>query len=271
MAKRVCTEIIESRLANTLQGICNLPFIHTLVIVDLRQNMISLRKIAVFSGCAVIAATGLTILNVQEAKAAAIVLDFEGLRDLEEVNNFYNGGTGGSGSSGTNYGVQFSQTSLALIDQDAGGSGNIGGEPSPDTVLFFLSGAAATMNVAAGFDTGFSFFYSAPNNPGSINVYDGLNSTGNLLATLNLPLTASGGAPDPTGGFSPLVALGIAFSGTARSVDFGGTANQVVFDDITIGSATPGNNIPTPALLPGLIGLGAAAWRKRRNAVTVEA
>jgi hypothetical protein len=29
--------------------------------------------------------------------------------------------------------------------------------------------------------------------------------------------------------------------------------------------------IPTPALLPGLIGLGAAAWRKRRNAATAEA
>jgi hypothetical protein len=31
------------------------------------------------------------------------------------------------------------------------------------------------------------------------------------------------------------------------------------------------NRIPTPALLPGLIGLGTAAWRKRRNAATAEA
>jgi hypothetical protein len=29
--------------------------------------------------------------------------------------------------------------------------------------------------------------------------------------------------------------------------------------------------IPTPALLPGLIGMGAAAWRKRRNGATAEA
>jgi hypothetical protein len=31
------------------------------------------------------------------------------------------------------------------------------------------------------------------------------------------------------------------------------------------------NTVPTPALIPGLIGLGAAAWRKRRNAATAEA
>jgi Protein of unknown function (DUF1194) len=30
-------------------------------------------------------------------------------------------------------------------------------------------------------------------------------------------------------------------------------------------------SIPTPALLPGIIGLGATAWRKRRNAATAEA
>jgi hypothetical protein len=30
-------------------------------------------------------------------------------------------------------------------------------------------------------------------------------------------------------------------------------------------------NVPTPALLPGLIGLGATAWRKRRNAATAAA
>ncbi len=207
------------------------------------------------------------LLGSLKAEAATFVLDFEGLQDLESVNNFYNGGTGSSGSGpGSNFGISFSPRALALIDQDAGGSGNIGGEPSPDTVLFFLSGSAI-MDVAAGFDTGFSFFYSAINNPGVVNVYDGLGGTGNLLTSLNLPTTPFNGAPDPTGQFSPLLPFGVSFNGLARSVDFGGTANQIVFDDITLGSATPGGQpIPTPALLPGLIGLGLGVLRKRRAA-----
>ncbi|MGA9422605.1 MAG: hypothetical protein WBW61_09590 [Rhodanobacteraceae bacterium] len=200
------------------------------------------------------------------AGGTSVVLDFEGLGDQEAVNEFYNGGTGGSGSGpGANYGVSFSTNSLALIDSDDGGSGNFGGEPSPDTILFFLSGAAATMNVPGGFTTGFSFFYSAINNPGVIRVYDGLDATGNLLATLDLPLTPAGGAPDPTGDFSPLVPIGVTFAGTAMSVDFGGTVNQVGFDNITLGSGTPGGggpppppSIPTPTLSLGwLLALGA--------------
>jgi len=168
-------------------------------------------------------------------------LTFEGLANFEPVNQFYNGGTGGNGSGpGTNYGISFSPSSLALIDSDAGGSGNIGGEPSPDTVLFFTS-STAIMSVPAGFTTGFSFYYSAINNPASVTVYDGPNATGNVLATIALPTTPSNGAPDPTGSFSPFVPIGVAFSGTARSVDFGGSANQVAFDNITIGSSTPGN------------------------------
>ena len=156
----------------------------------------------------------------------AIVLTFEGLQDLEPVNDFYNGGTGGFGSVGTNYGISMTTNSLALIDADAGGSGNFGGEPSPSTALFFLSGTAI-MNVAAGFDTGFSFYYTAIFNPGSITVYDGLNGTGNILASLLLPLTPNNGAPDPTGTFSPFVPIGVGFAGIAKSIDFGGTVNQI--------------------------------------------
>jgi hypothetical protein len=214
-------------------------------------------------------------------QGGSAVLDFEGLGDQEPVNEFYNGGTGGNGSGpGSNFGVSFSTNSLSLIDADAGGSGNFGGEPSPSTCLFFLTGAAATMNVPAGFTTGFSFFYSAINNPGVIRVYDGLNATGNLLATLDLPLTPNNGAPDPTGSFSPLVPIGVTFAGTAMSVDFGGTVNQVAFDNITLGSSTPGGGggpppgpaVPAPTLSPawllalvGLLGLVGLSRRFKRS------
>jgi hypothetical protein len=204
---------------------------------------------------------------------AVTVLTFEGLQDLEPVGSFYNGGTGGNGSGpGPNLGAAFSSNALAVIDADAGGTGNIGGEPSPSTALFFLSGTAATLNYSAGFSTGFSFFYTAINNPGSIAVYDGLDATGNVLATLELPLTPFNGAPDPNGAFSPFVPIGVGFNGIAKSIDFGGTINQIAFDDITFGSTTPG--APSPVPEPGTLllfgtamaGLGAVnRWRARRK------
>ncbi|HEX8203639.1 MAG TPA: hypothetical protein VF590_24395 [Isosphaeraceae bacterium] len=167
----------------------------------------------------------------------AITLDFEGLKNLEPIQGYYDGGLGGQGSGpGPNFGVTFSGNALAIKDADAGGSGNFGGEPSPDNVAFFLTGGGAlTMNVAAGFDKGFSFFYTAINQPGFLRIYDGPNATGNVLATLNLPVTPFNGGPNPSGTFSPLVPFTAPFTGVAKSVDFGGTANQIAFDNITLG------------------------------------
>jgi hypothetical protein len=200
--------------------------------------------------------------------AAPVVLTFEGLLNGEGVNDFYNGGTGSLGSGpGSNHGIRFINA-VAFIDADAGGSGNFGGEPSPSTAVTFLDPQAtsAILNIAAGFDTGFSFFYTAISNPGSISVWDGLDGTGNLLTTLDLPLTPNNGAPDPTGQFSPFVPIGVAFNGIARSVDFAGTANQIGFDDITIGSVTPGpdRTVPAPGSLILLAGGALAAALGRR-------
>ncbi len=182
---------------------------------------------------------------------AGTAITFEGLSDLEEIGNYYDAGTGGDGTGpGPDLGIIFSDNALAIIDQDAGGTGNFGGEPSPSTIMFFLSNtgtsSGAVMNVPGGFVDGFSFFYSAINSPGSITVFDGADGTGNVLATLNLPVTASDGG-DPTGAFSPLVPIGVSFTGTARSVDFGGVIDQIGFDNITIGNATPVGNPPAPA------------------------
>ena len=78
------------------------------------------------------------------AAAAVVVLDFEGIGNGNPVGNFYNGG------AGTNYGVQFSPATLALVDSDAGGSGNFANEPSADTIMFFLDSNNAILDVAAG-------------------------------------------------------------------------------------------------------------------------
>ncbi|MBN2631763.1 MAG: VPLPA-CTERM sorting domain-containing protein [Rhodobacteraceae bacterium] len=128
------------------------------------------------------------------------------------------------------------------------------------------------MNVAAGFADGFSFFYSAISNSGSVSVYDDLDGTGNLLATLALPTTQSGPCPGFNAGFCPFVPVGVAFAGIAKSVSFAGAANQIVFDDVTFGSDIPDPQpsvVPLPASLPLLlVGLGAfgiAARRQKRT------
>ncbi|MEO1306901.1 MAG: VPLPA-CTERM sorting domain-containing protein, partial [Pseudomonadota bacterium] len=184
---------------------------------------------------------------------------------------------------GIDLGITFSDNALAIVDADAAGlpssQGNFGGEPTPDTVLFFLTGSAATLNFADGFTDGFSFFYSSINFTGNIDVYSGLNATGDVLASLTLPSTPFNGEPDPTGNFSPFVPLGVSFDGIAQSVDFGGTINQIGFDNITFGAADPleGNTggtvtppppavVPVPASLPLLLGgLGGLALLRRRT------
>lgn len=170
------------------------------------------------------------------------VLTFEGLQDAEQVQNFYNGGTGGNGSGpGSNFGVSFSTNALALIDTDNGGAGNFANEPSASTIVFFQLGGSVVMNVPAGFINGFSFFYTSIISAGTVFVYDGLNAAGNQLTSLNL--VALGTDPlggDPSGSFNRWQAVGVTFAGIARSVDFGGAAGAIGFDDITLGSAVPG-------------------------------
>jgi hypothetical protein len=185
------------------------------------------------------------------SSAMAAVLTFEGLQDQEAVLEFYNGGTGSQGSSGPDLGISFTPGALAIIDSDDGGTGNFANEPSADTIAFFPTSSSLVMNVPGGFKTGFSFYYSS-SAANSVTVYDGPNATGNVLATISIDAQYTGNScvGDPTGAFCNWTANGGSFNGTAMSVDFGGTANQTGFDDITIGSATAGEEGEPTIIMP---------------------
>jgi hypothetical protein len=177
-----------------------------------------------------------------QASAAVIILDFEGLGSQANILDFYNGGTDSAGNSGVNYGIQFGVNTLALKESDP--SANFALEPSPETVMFFLTGSAV-LNYAPGFDTGFSFWYTTTTFSGSVTVYDGLDATGNLLGTI--ALGALGVGPAPGDSFSNWAIGSLPFAGVAKSINFGGTVNQVGYDNITFGSTNPSAATPEPA------------------------
>lgn len=121
------------------------------------------------------------------------------------------------------------------------------------------------MNVAAGFTTGFSFYYADQVGfTGSVSVYSGQDGTGSLLSSLSLPST-----PNPYNVWAP---IGVSFGGTAESVVFSGSANYIAFDNVTLGSTTPGVVVPEPSsfAIAGLGGLGLVGYalRRRRTAAT---
>jgi hypothetical protein len=219
---------------------------------------------------ALIAATAMS------ARAGSIVdLTFQGIAPYPNssnvaILNFYNGGTSSIGTSGTNFGISFPSNALLIclnslsVDCSNTSKGGLGNPASQQGGLFFLSGSNTFLNDPKGFTTGFSFTYSAIGAPGSIQVFSGVNGTGTLLATLTLPTTPSGPCPGYDAGFCPFVPIGVTFSGTAESINFGGDANQIVFDDVTFGSSTPGTTPePSTLLLFGTSLLGLAPFRRK--------
>jgi len=208
-------------------------------------------SILIRSGLAAVIAVGIAVslagMAAAQQCAEVPVLTFEGLKDNEPILNFYNGKYGANGSGpGPNYGITFEGQSLAIISDlstivtPAGpttGTGNFSNAPSGITSAYFLSGVGVVMNVPAGFTTGFSVYYAAVNTAGSVTVYDGLDGTGNVLATLNLPVNGGNCGPALYSCWTP---VGVPFKGVAKSVNFGGAANYIGFDNITVGSVTPG-------------------------------
>jgi len=231
--------------------------------------------------CAAVA----TLAVVPAASAAVVSLNFENINKVygqttfANILNYYNGGTSSDGTTGTNFGISFGSNALAIclnsttVTCSNTSRGGLGDLTSQRGGLFFLDGSQTFLNYAAGFDTGFSFNYVSLSNPGSVLVYSGLNGTGTLLATLALTPNA-GSCPGYNAGFCPFKPFGVTFNGIAKSISFAGVANQIVFDDVTFGTATPGpdNGVPEPAswalLITGFAMVGTAMRRRKTLALS---
>lgn len=226
------------------------------------------------------------------ASAETIVMNFDLSQPGGEwVDNYYSGGCGtpltffgdtAYSCGGPNYGVAW-VGAATLWGSKYGGTRSVAVDmPSPPADLTFSYGmgregpGATYMNAADGFSDGFSFYYQLPYEEMSatVTVYSGLDKTGDVLATLAIS-NPTGQYCDPGWLFSCWAPIGVSFSGLAKSVGFSSDYfGYFGFDNVTLGSSTPGGpvivDVPEPAAA-GLFGVGAfivvllAGLRRRIN------
>jgi|SRR5579863_2534400 len=193
------------------------------------------------------------------------LMDFQGLRNGQQVMNFYDG----AGLASTpNYGITFSSNFYSLISTANGGGGGFAGTPL-GTPAIFINGttgspAVGVMNVGPGFSSGINFFFSAAFTGSqfeTVTIWSGTNGTGTVLATISLA-NNNGICSSPT--FCNWTDVGASFSGVAHSVTFSGPANELGITDVTVGSSTTA--IPEPSsfylLGTGFVGFGIGKVRR---------
>jgi hypothetical protein len=185
---------------------------------------------------------GLVLLILPPVHAGQISLTFDEKQLADDNNdpilNFYNGGETFLGKGpGPTLGVVFADSNARVYTTP-----QTGHYTPPGYMLVSSDNAATgqaittTMNVSGGFISSVNFDYAVIGAAGSLQVFSGLDGTGSVLGTTDLPVTSSTG----NGVF---VADSVEFSGIAHSVVFDGGNKQLAVDDILL------NSVPEP---PGL-------------------
>jgi hypothetical protein len=169
-----------------------------------------------------------------------MILTFEALKDDEQVQNFYNGGTGSLGSGpGPNYGISFDTNAVAVVRVNP-----FPNDPSPPTVLELDTlnvidegqTRSMTMNVSGGFTQQLNFWDIAILRAATVTIWSGTNGGGTMLAQTSLPLQSANNVS--------FLFESLPFEGTAHSVVFTGGDQQLALDDISFGPLT---SVPEPS------------------------
>ena len=191
------------------------------------------------------------------AVAVQTTIDFEGTGSLSSILEFYNGGLDGAGNSGANYGVSFTSSAVSLSNDVL--NTYYSNAPSPGNVMF-TPDSVAFLNATDGFTNSVSFYYSSDvAAPNSVNIYSGLNGTGDLLGSFSLNNNAQTNCSDTA--FCNFEQSTVTFSGTGKSISFDGSAGHTAFDNVAI---TPVPEPTTYALMMlGLAGIGMVARGRR--------
>lgn len=179
------------------------------------------------------------------------VVNFGRLKNLEFINQFYDGGTGSLGSGpGPNYGLQFTANAQAIISAAKGGSGNFIGNPGGLPVMFFQAGNTATITATNNVQTAIWFYYSALQT-GSATIYSGPNGTGTILGSLTLPPNNSG---CNTYKLCVWTAVGMPLSGPAGSITFADVPDYLAIGTMHLGTALPTTMVLTSSQNPSVEG-----------------
>jgi hypothetical protein len=179
------------------------------------------------------------------------IATFGGLKNLEFINNYYNGGTGSMGSGpGKNLHLEFTSNAQVIVSANKGGSGNFINNPGGYPVMFFQSGTSVVMNTTAGVTTGLWFTYSALQ-PGTATVYDGRDGAGNILASIALTANDSGCTTYKMCIWTP---IGLPLSSAVGSIRFSGASNFLAIGAIHLGVKLPTSTALTSSLNPSVVG-----------------
>lgn len=156
-----------------------------------------------------------------------VVVDFEGIGNQAPIGTI-------SGVIDITFGANW----FGLIDSDAGGTGNIANEPSPDTVAFVNGGAPLPINFSAGVNF-IEIFYvaGATSIPMTLTAWDGPDGTGNIVDTAIGDVVGNQGgcSGDPSGIFCLWDVVTLTSTGNnIRSITLAGAlSDQFAFDSMT--------------------------------------
>lgn len=190
-----------------------------------------------------LAAAVASILAASSASAALVTANFDGVASYDAVGSAY----AASGLVFDGEAIAIDGTDATLATPFTAHSG---------TNAMFSPFNPTVLNVTPGFVGELSLWYSSVTGSTSVTVYDGLNATGNVLATLSLAANSTA--------YELFSQATQSFDGVAYSISFGGNDGQIAYDDVTV------NAVPLPAaalLFPmGAAALGISARRKRKQA-----